>query len=864
MWVDRFYEGLALIDEILQHKYFIWDKANFPDPEAMQDNLASVGRQLVAIVDPHIKRTSDLYVYKEAQDLDILYKRADGKTEFEGWCWTGSSSWVDYFNPKAMTWWIGLFKFDKFKGSKRNLFIWNDMNEPSVFNGPEITAGKDVIHDGGWEHRDLHNINGMVYHNLTAQALIAREDPPRRPFVLSRSFFAGSQRFGAIWTGDNMGTWEHLAGAVPMILSNSIAGMSFNGADVGGFFGNPSEEMLVRWYESGAFHPFFRAHAHIDTKRREPYLFEEPIRSYIRDAIRLRYSLLPAWYTGFFHASLSGQPVARPHYVVFPDDAAGFAEDKQFFVGNSGLLVKPVVEQGATTASVYLADDQPYYNYFDRSIYTRASSSASRSHISVPAELGQLPLFHHGGSILTRRDTIRRAAPLMWRDPIMLVVALDKTGARASGDIYLDDGDSYAFEKGELVWRGFELSAGEGKALKLESRDLVKAYSGGNVDFAKMAASYNPQNAYAKSIATVTVAEIQVLGLSKTPTCVSVAGQATGLDYEFVEGAASNAGSKKNGQSASLLRVFNAELPITQDWQLNIDFDVGKACKTSPATPGLSSLEDPTCPKSGMKRCQNKGHISACVLISRVNDGICDPECCDGSDETDGKVHCGDRCAAVNKEYRAKADEEARVQRVGAKIRKDWSTAGLKEKRKIERNIEKFKTELVGLQEKEASLKAILDRVERSEAGDIERKKASKLYKRMEEYQSTVTSLRKHREYLHEQVSSLQTLLEDLKKSFNPNYQDMAVLGAVRAFDDWRRKNGYAVTEDLPAETEGSEDSRPKPVDEVVPVEVDFDDLSDEHVQAFESEDILGLMAELDAGPGQETANLCRLIIMEK
>lgn len=822
----------------------------------MQDNLAAVGRQLVAIVDPHIKRTSDLYVYKEAQDLDILYKRADGKTEFEGWCWTGSSSWVDYFNPKAMSWWIGLFKFDKFKGSRRNLFIWNDMNEPSVFNGPEITAGKDVVHDGGWEHRDLHNINGMVYHNLTSQALIAREDPPRRPFVLSRSFFAGSQRFGAIWTGDNMGTWEHLAGAVPMVLSNNIAGMTFSGADVGGFFGNPSEEMLVRWYQSGAFHPFFRAHAHIDTKRREPYLFEEPVRGYIRDMIRLRYSLLPAWYTSFFHASLFGAPIARPHYVVFPDNAAGFAEDKQFFVGNSGLLVKPVVEQGATTASVYLADDQPYYNYFDRSIYTRASASSSRSHVTVPSELGQLPLFHHGGSILTRRDIVRRAAPLMWKDPITLVIALDKSGAHASGDIYLDDGDSYNYEKGELVWRGFELSAGEGKVLKLESKDLVKAYAGGNTEFAKMAASYNAQNAFAQSIDTVTVSEIQVLGLSKTPTCVSVAGSSIGLDYEFIEGAAHNAGSKKNGQAASLLKVFNAELPITKDWQLNIDFDVSKACKTRPPTPGLSSLEDLTCPQSGMKRCQNKGHISACILLSRVDDGICDPECCDGSDETDGKVHCADRCSSINKEYRAKADEEARIQRVGAKIRKDWSNAGLKEKRKIERNIGKMRAELVGLQEKESNLKSILDKVERSEAGEIERKKSSKLFKRMGEYQSTVTSLRKHREYLHEQVSSLQTLLEDLKKSFNPNYQDMAVLGAVRAFDDWRRKNGYAVPEDTPAAPEGSAAGQSEPKEEVVPVEVDFDDLSDDHIRGFESEDILGLMAELDAGPGQEAANL--------
>ena len=660
-----------------------------------------------------------------------------------------------------------------------------------------------------------------------------------------------------------MGTWEHLAGAVPMVLSNNIAGMTFSGADVGGFFGDPSEEMLVRWYQSGAFHPFFRAHAHIDTKRREPYLFDEPIRGYLRDAIRLRYSLLPAWYTSFFHASLSGTPIARPHYVVFPDDAAGFAEDKQFFVGGSGLLVKPVVEQGATTASVYLADDQPYYNYFDRTMYTRAGSSSSRSHIAVPAALGQLPLFHHGGSILTRRDTVRRAAPLMWKDPITLVIAVDKAGISAKGDIYLDDGDSFGFEQGELVWRGFELSSGEGKSLKLASKDLVTAYMGANEQFAKIAAGYSLQNAFAKSIATVTVGEIQILGLSKAPTCVKVAGAAVGLDYEFIDGAASNAGSKKNGQAASLLKVFNAELPITQDWQLNIDFDIAKACKTSPATPGLASLEDPTCPKPGMKRCQNKGHISSCILLSRVNDGICDPECCDGSDETDGKVDCPDRCTAINKDFRAKADEEARVQRVGAKIRKDWSTAGLKEKRKIEKNIEKIRSELIGLQEKEASLKAILDKVERSEASDIEKKRNSKLFKRMEEYQSTVTSLRKHREYLHEQVSSLQNLLEDLKKSFNPNYQDMAVLGAVRAFDDWRRKNGYAVSEDLPEQTEGLEDSQTQPKEEVVPVEVDFDDLTDEQIKAFEGEDILGLMAELDAGPGQETANLRKCSILQ-
>lgn len=169
---------------------------------------------------------------------------------------------------------------------------------------------------------------------MTAQGLVQREDPPKRPFVLTRAFYAGSQRFGAMWTGDNLGTWEHLKGTVSMLLTNGIAGMTFSGgksmiinhtrridlltsffstclADVGGFFGNPSAEMMVRWYQLGAFQPFFRAHGHIDTKRREPYLFEQPIQSYIRDAIRLRYTILPAFYTAFYEASLDGTPILR-------------------------------------------------------------------------------------------------------------------------------------------------------------------------------------------------------------------------------------------------------------------------------------------------------------------------------------------------------------------------------------------------------------------------------------------------------------------------------------------------------------------------------------------------------------------------
>merc|ERR1711964_783163 len=131
----------------------------------------------------------------------------------------------------------------------------------------------------------------------------------RRPFVLTRSFYAGSQRLGAMWTGDNQASWDHLAAAFPMIINNGIAGFPFAGADVGGFFGNPDKDLLTRWYQSGAFYPFFRGHAHIDTRRREPYLAGEPYTGIITQALRLRYALLPAWYTAFHEASVDGTPI---------------------------------------------------------------------------------------------------------------------------------------------------------------------------------------------------------------------------------------------------------------------------------------------------------------------------------------------------------------------------------------------------------------------------------------------------------------------------------------------------------------------------------------------------------------------------
>ena len=434
-------------------KYFTWDPLNFKDPVGMQQQLDERDRKLVAIIDPHIKKTSNYFVVDELTSKGYAMLDKEGKI-YEGWCWPGASHWVDCFNPAALKWWTGLYRYDRWKYTTPNLYLWNDMNEPSIFNGPEISAPRDNIHHGNWEHRDVHNLNGLTIIDGTYQGLIERKKGERRrPFVLTRAFFAGSQRFGAVWTGDNQAAWPHLAASIPMILSLNIAGFPNAGADVGGFFGNPSIELLTRWYQAGAFYPFFRAHAHIDTRRREPYLAEEPYKSMITSAIRLRYQLLPAWYTAFHEAHVDGSPILRPQYYVFPDDERGFAIDDQFYFGSTGLLVKPVVVEGATTTDVYLADDEPYYDYFDYTVHRGPGSK------TLAAPLDKTPVLMQGGHVIPRRDRFRRSSGLMRWDPFTLVVALDKQG-HAEGTLYVDDGDSFEYEEGAYIHRRFVVDLG--------------------------------------------------------------------------------------------------------------------------------------------------------------------------------------------------------------------------------------------------------------------------------------------------------------------------------------------------------------------------------------------------------------------
>ncbi|KAL1518283.1 hypothetical protein ABEB36_001927 [Hypothenemus hampei] len=438
MWLDIEYtEG---------KKYFTWDQKKFPTPENMIQNLTSTGRKLVVIIDPHIKRESGYFLHEDALKYDLYVKNKDG-TVYEGWCWPGASSYLDFYNPATRDYYKKLYGFDTFKGTTHDVWIWNDMNEPSVFNGPEATMPRDCLHYGGWEHREVHNEYALTHTMVTHEGLLLRS-PHRRPFILTRGHFAGSQRYSAVWTGDNDAKWSHLAASIPMCLSEALGAMSFCGADVGGFFHNPEVELLQRWFQAAIWLPFFRQHAHIDTRRRESYLYTEEEINRIRMALRLRYAHLPLWYTLFWEQETGGEPVIRPLVYHYPADENVLDIDNELLVGHS-VLARPIVEPGESSVEIYLPGDKKakWYDLEDFKLY-RAGSHR------LPVNLDRHLVFYRGGTIVPRKDRPRRSSQAMRHDPFTLYVALDDLNS-ASGALYVDDYESFDYKDKKYLYLHF-------------------------------------------------------------------------------------------------------------------------------------------------------------------------------------------------------------------------------------------------------------------------------------------------------------------------------------------------------------------------------------------------------------------------
>lgn len=243
--------------------------------------------------------------------------------------------------------------------------------------------------------------------------------------------------------------------AVPMCLSLSIAGLAHCGADVGGFFGNPDGSLFVRWYQAGAFQPFFRSHAHIDTKRREPWLYSKEEMGLIREALRWRYSYLPYWYTLFYITDQTGVPPMRPLFYEFPQDEQAFGIDNEYMLGNA-LLVHPIVKPNVQQETIYLPGENEFW-------YDAWTGNQLEHHgeLTVPVHPDRIPVYQRGGTIIPKKERIRRSSALMANDPVTLIIALDK-GQKAKGQLYMDDGTSFNYrDKNEFVLVDFDFDQGK-------------------------------------------------------------------------------------------------------------------------------------------------------------------------------------------------------------------------------------------------------------------------------------------------------------------------------------------------------------------------------------------------------------------
>lgn len=430
-------------------KYFTWHPTHFAQPDVLLNSLEATKRHLVTIVDPHIKSDPGYDVFNKMKNWDYFTKTKDGR-QYDGWCWPGTSFYPDFCNPEVRDQWANFFSLDYYPHNRKDLYTWNDMNEPSVFNGPEVTMPRDNLHrchlsSYEVEHRDVHNAYGMYHHMATVQGHLVRA-PNVRPFVLTRSFFAGSHRHGAVWTGDNMARWEHLARSVPMLLSLAMCGISFVGADVPGFFYDPEVQLFRRWHQLGIWYPFYRGHAHLETKRREPWLMGDDVTSNIRDQVSVRYQLLPMWYTLFAEWAFGGVPVIRPLWFHNLDDKEAFDRtDDEFLVG-SGILVRSISDGNARQGDAYF----PAGSWF--SFWDLKAAPLPSGHRTVKFHPDHVPVFVKSGQILPKRMRRRRSAASMAADPYTIFIY----GDQAKGTLYIDDGFTHDFMQGSYIYDELE------------------------------------------------------------------------------------------------------------------------------------------------------------------------------------------------------------------------------------------------------------------------------------------------------------------------------------------------------------------------------------------------------------------------
>jgi alpha-glucosidase len=451
----------------------------------------------VLITDLHIARAPGQgYLPYDSGEGGDQFVKEHGK-DYVGPVWPGPSVFPDFTRQQTRAWWGTLYTHFVKDGATG---FWNDMNEPAVFVYPSKTFPNDVVHRidepaaEGFApriamHPEIHNIYGMENSRATFDGLLTLK-PNERPFVLTRASYAGGQRYAATWTGDNLSTWNHLRMTTPQIENLGLSGFALSGADVGGFGGSPSVDLLTKWLMLAAFQPIDRDHAAKGTRPHEVWSdgpAQEDIR---RRYIEERYKLMPYLYTTAEEMSRTGLPVTRPLFLEFPhaaadnhpldDDAEG-----EFFFGPDILVAASPLPDDVAPYEVHLPPGI-WYDYWTGSMLDRRAAIGSQDKeirdpksadvpalkpIMVHPGLADLPIYVRAGAIIPMAPLVQSTSdvpvgPLILRvyPPAHGEGSAGSNESECHGDLYQDDGISYNFRHGDYLRLHFSCAV-EGASL---------------------------------------------------------------------------------------------------------------------------------------------------------------------------------------------------------------------------------------------------------------------------------------------------------------------------------------------------------------------------------------------------------------
>jgi len=450
LWLD--------IDYMDGFRVFSWDEKKFSHPKNQIEDLKKRSRRVVPILDPGIKREESFEVYREAWEKGFLCLTPEG-APFIGFVWPGETVFPDFSLPEAREWWAERVR--KFLSSGVE-GLWLDMNDPST--GP-VDPQSMLFQRGGKPHSFYHNAYCLGMQKAVWEGFL-KTFPNRRPFLVSRSAFVSSSRYGGIWGGDNWSNRHHLALSIPLCLSLSLSGQPFCGVDIPGFGGDAEPELAVDWYKACFLFPLFRNHSVKGSRPQEPWQFGEKPLSIIRDYIRLRYRLLPYLYNLFAEEEETALPLLRPLFLEFPEDreeAAPFL-DTEFLVGAS-ILQAPIIE--GKEREVYLPAGTRWYDWF------KDQWDKGGTRLPVKATPAGTPIFIREGAILPLQPA---EATLMEKDlsAVEFHLFLQKD-SRVEGQYSyrFDDGETFGYRKGIRTEFSLRVTAsGDTLRVRLEGKSF--------------------------------------------------------------------------------------------------------------------------------------------------------------------------------------------------------------------------------------------------------------------------------------------------------------------------------------------------------------------------------------------------------